>query len=73
MLDTIGVDLRSSRMSSRHFFAAWAVLSTVCMVPTCHSEAVGPGEVGGGCGVFYAMALEKLNELLRRKGLVIVH
>ena len=37
MLDPIGVNLRSSRMSSRGFFAAWTVLSTVLMVLTCCS------------------------------------
>ena len=33
----IGVDLRSSRTSSRGFFAICAVLGTVLMVLTCHS------------------------------------
>ena len=37
MLGPIGVDLRSSRMSSRGFFDAWAVLSIVFMILTCHS------------------------------------
>ena len=37
MLGLIGVDLRSSRTSSRGFFAALAVLSTVLMVLTCCS------------------------------------
>ena len=37
MLGPIGVNLRSSRMSSRGFSAAWAVLSAVLMVLTYHS------------------------------------
>ena len=37
MLHPIRVNLRSSRTSSRGFFAAWAVLSIVLMVLTCHS------------------------------------
>ena len=37
MLGPIGVNQRSSRTSSTGFFDAWAVLSTVFMVHTCHS------------------------------------
>ena len=37
MLGLIRVDQRSSRMSSRGFFAVWAVLSAVLMVCTCYS------------------------------------
>ena len=46
MLGLIGVDLRSSRMSSRGFFAAWAVFSAVLMVLTYCSTK--PLDLGNG-------------------------
>ena len=55
MLGPIGIDLRSSRMSSRGFFAAWAVLSALLMVLTCCSmKPLDLGKVGR-CGVLYVV------------------
>ena len=74
MLGLIGANLRSSRTSSRGFFAAWAVLSTVLMVLSLLLyKAIGHGEVRRGCVVLYVVVQEKLSKLLRQKGLAIVH
>ena len=73
MLGPIRVNLKSSRMSSRGFFAVWAVFSTVLMVLTCHSTK--PLDLGKqGEDVECSMWLHRRTEQApQTKKLAIVH